>query len=846
MIKRFGQDEACGHRCGWRAALALVVASTSSAVACYPDVAGRLQETPENLAVCGNDRKQVGERCDGQDLNGMSCTSLGFGAGVLGCRADCQDFDRAGCGAPEGCGDGVQDGVEVCDGEDLDRHSCEDLGFGAGQLDCLPNCGAFDTTGCGLPPGCGNDEIDGVAELCDGQDFGDLSCERLGFASGQLVCAADCLSYDKSGCVEACVPDCSGRQCGPDPVCGQSCGSCAVGSCDESTGDCVLAHDAGVDSLDADPPAPDSGPQPADAAAVTDVVYQDAGRADQSQPDAAQRDSAAPDQGVADHGLFDSAVTQDVGGADSEPLVCVEDEYEDNDRPESSVLLLGVEVDVAGMICADDNDVFRVEPTHAVELTVTLRFAHDEGDLDLYVDSEFGLHLRSAGYGDEEVVTVMVDAGDTVYITVDGYMGAQAAYTLLVSQVEPPACANDGFEPNSTMALAPTLTQGSLDGILCPHDLDWFKLSIAQGERVEVRLSNNSDDSMVFMDAVDASGREMSYAMLWERGEESVLIAPCSAGDFFVSIDANTAVRVGYTLTVTRFDDEQQGCAVPLSDGLDSCPALASDGTVYVAETLGHLQALRSSDGQPQWQFDPDFGAFQTGSPSVASDGTVYFNAFDQLYAVSATGHKVWSVALNDVSFSSPAVAADGTIYLGTSAGSLYAVRADGSVAWQHGEVDFKIETAPALAANGTVYVTCASPYDAEVEQAKVVALTPGGSVSWTYLVGSKHVSSPALATDGTIVVGTDAGLLALNSNGTLRWSREAGDWVFSAPVIAGDGTIFRVDGDGELWAYSLAGSLLWTYSSGALPGGRCPGPGPGRHHLPWHRPGVYRRVGHG
>ncbi len=38
---------------------------------------------------------------------------------------------------------------------------------------------------------------------------------------------------------DLCVPDCEGRECGLDPVCGVSCGDCPVGSsCDEETGTC--------------------------------------------------------------------------------------------------------------------------------------------------------------------------------------------------------------------------------------------------------------------------------------------------------------------------------------------------------------------------------------------------------------------------------------------------------------------------------------------------------------------------------------------------------------------------------------------------------------------------------
>ncbi len=61
------------------------------------------------------------------------------------------------------------------------------------------------------------------------------------------VCGASCGSCgDGAACDEpsgqcnaVCVPDCTGRVCGPDPVCGVSCGSCGVGAgCDEPSGQC--------------------------------------------------------------------------------------------------------------------------------------------------------------------------------------------------------------------------------------------------------------------------------------------------------------------------------------------------------------------------------------------------------------------------------------------------------------------------------------------------------------------------------------------------------------------------------------------------------------------------------
>ncbi|MFH1811940.1 MAG: hypothetical protein ABIJ09_24590 [Pseudomonadota bacterium] len=203
---------------------------------CPPVPAGPTPTTPTK-AVCGDNNKQKREVCDGSDLDAQSCLGLGFGAGLLRCQSNCGDFDRSGCGAPAGCGDGTRDGVELCDGGDLGTASCEALGYGAGSLSCLANCAGFDTRACGPPPGCGDNDRAGV-EVCDGQDFGGLRCSTLGLESGTLSCASDCLSIDTSGCGTGCSPVCGNRVCGPDPACGESCGTCSTGSCD-LTGQCV-------------------------------------------------------------------------------------------------------------------------------------------------------------------------------------------------------------------------------------------------------------------------------------------------------------------------------------------------------------------------------------------------------------------------------------------------------------------------------------------------------------------------------------------------------------------------------------------------------------------------------
>ncbi|MCA9704590.1 MAG: hypothetical protein KDK70_01935 [Myxococcales bacterium] len=92
----------------------------------------------------------AGEQCDGADLQGFDCTSLGLGGGVLTCDPVMCIFDVSGCGM--GCGNGVIEPGEQCDGANLQGFDCASLGLGGGVLACDPVICTFDTSMC-MPGG---------------------------------------------------------------------------------------------------------------------------------------------------------------------------------------------------------------------------------------------------------------------------------------------------------------------------------------------------------------------------------------------------------------------------------------------------------------------------------------------------------------------------------------------------------------------------------------------------------------------------------------------------------------------------------------------------------------------
>ena len=151
--------------------------------------------------ICGNGVREGTEECDGADLGGHDCTTLGLGftGGTLACHSYCL-FDTSGCtGGVETCGNGVLDPGEECDGENLGGNTCGDVGnYVGGTLSCNADC-TFNTDECQAHEDCGNGVID-EGEDCDGDELGGNTCEDVGdYLGGVLACRNDC-TFDVSGC----------------------------------------------------------------------------------------------------------------------------------------------------------------------------------------------------------------------------------------------------------------------------------------------------------------------------------------------------------------------------------------------------------------------------------------------------------------------------------------------------------------------------------------------------------------------------------------------------------------------------------------------------------------------
>jgi len=288
-------------------------------------------------------------------------------------------------------------------------------------------------------------------------------------------------------------------------------------------------------------------------------------------------------------------------------------------------------------------------------------------------------------------------------------------------------------------------------------------------------------------------------------------------------------------------------------------PAIGSDGTIYINNSIetdfdfisddedvdpeddfiqnetpgcGVLEAI-DPQGELIWSREYECNEF-IGNPTLAKgEDVIYIASIDgEVHAInSRTGKLIWSVPLSVEITNSLAVGSDGTIYAGLAwtnrapNGKLFAIRPNGTVKWVYQSDLFASNSAPTVGNNGVVYVagtTSVPTFTGSYLQGNLLAIDQDGALIWTFKADGDLRSSPAVSSDGKILIGSSLGnggegLYALNAQGKVEWTFPAPHGMdSSSPVISADGTVLIGALDGHLYAVNPNGQEKWRFQTGS------------------------------
>ena len=269
--------------------------------------------------------------------------------------------------------------------------------------------------------------------------------------------------------------------------------------------------------------------------------------------------------------------------------------------------------------------------------------------------------------------------------------------------------------------------------------------------------------------------------------------------------------------------------------GTSSSPIIGPDGTIYIGVNNGYFYAF-NPDGTIKWETKigtpvaKEYGGWVDYfsipmTASIDEDGSIYIASLDNYtFALNSSDGAIrWQFPMrfrSDV-WTCPTIGEDGTVFVLSCPPQcgLYALNPDGAEKWYY-PFQNAVYNSPAIDSDGTILLQHSDIF----QGSKVIALNPDGSEKWTVNIPMEMESTIMIHEDGTYYIGsfsqdeTSAGLYSLTSNGINWHYTVGGKEVMSTPSISPDGKIIYFGSFvGKLHAMNRDGTEKWSTNVGGI-----------------------------
>ena len=246
-------------------------------------------------------------------------------------------------------------------------------------------------------------------------------------------------------------------------------------------------------------------------------------------------------------------------------------------------------------------------------------------------------------------------------------------------------------------------------------------------------------------------GLDAAGTLLWSRQFGSFLLSPAiTAGGSIAIAEMSGALHM---LDITSNGVHERWSSDLGGSGTSyGSPAIGDDGTIF-ATAGNRIVALRDEGdrGEILWHFD--IGSGTEVSPAVGRTGISIFGTNDDFeYGVDAEGRELWRYPRKSLSYSSPAVTDGGLAYFGDHNGYMNVVEARSGCLVRRYKGSDEIWTAPAIDAKGNVYFG--------TKDGHIFGFAFNGAMLLDIATGATVDSYPAIAADGTLIIGSSNGTL--------------------------------------------------------------------------------------